>query len=227
MKAIAWVLLLLGFACVNFVSADCNTCVYSGECSTAYRGAPGQSCGVVAGRTCCCPVAAYCASSSNQCLCKAGQGPVRPSGGGSSSGTIFGSILSFLFLVCLAWILCRCCCTDREPDYVAVPQTQYVPVAQPAQYAQPGYAYQQQPVYVSGPPQPVVYQTYQPGYGSVAGAAVGAAVGVAAGVAIGESLSHDHDGGYDGGYTFSGDTGGNTFAGDSGDNGGGDFAGDF
>ncbi|ETW01014.1 hypothetical protein H310_06650 [Aphanomyces invadans] len=222
---------LVLLALATIVEADCNSCVYNGECSTAYRGTPGRSCGVVAGKTCCCPQSAQCATTPYDCRCAAAPAPYRPNNG--STTTIIGTISSLIFFTCLAWCLCRCCCRNDDHEYVAQPQ--YIPVAQQTnQYGQPVYVNQQpvyaaqQPVYMA-PPQPVVYQTYQSGYGVGTGAAVGAAAGLATGVAIGEAMHH-HDGGYDGGYnntTFAGDTGNNTFAGDSGDNGGGDFAGDF
>ncbi|RHY24867.1 hypothetical protein DYB25_003785 [Aphanomyces astaci] len=244
MKASSGLVLLVSLVLLCFASvvdADCNSCVYNGECSTAYRGAPGRSCGVVAGKTCCCPQNAQCATTPYDCRCAAAPAPYRPHNG--SGSTIVGSIASFLFLICLAWCLCRCCCRNDDAEYVPVAQAQYIPVAQPTnQYGQPVYTNQQpvyasqQPVYAAqqpvymAPPQPVVYQSYQSGYGVGTGAALGAAAGVVTGVAIGEAMHHHDGGGYDGGYnntTFAGDTGDNTFAGDSGDNGGGDFGGDF
>ncbi|KAG9405833.1 hypothetical protein AC1031_003753 [Aphanomyces cochlioides] len=108
MKSTTCMLVLLGLVCVSFVRADCKACVSFGECTAAYRGAPGQSCGVVAGKTCCCPAAAYCASSSDHCLCKANHDPVLPSGSDKPNGAVTSMV--FVLLICLgAFLLCRCC----------------------------------------------------------------------------------------------------------------------
>ncbi|KAF0684742.1 Aste57867_23257 [Aphanomyces stellatus] len=65
------VLALVLLAVLNVVFADCNMCIFGGDCREAYHGHPGRSCGVVATRACCCPLNARCASSPYECRCAA------------------------------------------------------------------------------------------------------------------------------------------------------------
>ncbi|CAK4386385.1 unnamed protein product [Aphanomyces euteiches] len=117
MKSTTFMLVLLGLVCVSFVRADCKACVSFGECTAAYRGAPGQSCGVVAGKTCCCPAAAYCASSSDQCLCKASHGPVLASGSDKTKAVTW---MIFVLLIVLGlYLLFRCCCGETQQRQLA------------------------------------------------------------------------------------------------------------
>ncbi|KAF0684741.1 Aste57867_23256 [Aphanomyces stellatus] len=65
-----FVFVFVSLACsFPLVRADCDACVYEGDCRAAFNGVPGRSCGLVVKRACCCPLAVQCTPSPFECRC--------------------------------------------------------------------------------------------------------------------------------------------------------------
>jgi len=245
--------MLIYSAILVYTNADCDLCARTGQCSEAFKGQPGQFCGLMnynGGRSCCCPVNAQCNLSPYSCRCRSltRQHEVYKDMP-PSSGTSFGGVL--VFIAALIGLCCCCCCKgNKKHDYES--EKNYIPVQtvqQPQFVQQPQYGnntYQQQPQYVgnyqqqsqytpsyqqqasapysTGPPVPVVYNNYGTGGANVA---MGAAAGLATGVVLGSALgSHNDTTVYSSNtYEFDGDSGGNQTFDFAGDS-GTDFGGD-
>ncbi|KAF4135283.1 hypothetical protein GN958_ATG15526 [Phytophthora infestans] len=228
-------------ATLSAATSGCGLCQQTGQCDHAFRGQPGQFCvGMASGAPCCCPRDAQCAASPYECRCRRavptyhyGGDDYHPSSHSSGvSGTFIFFVLLLLCCVCCCYLPARRAQQEREEQYVYAQ-----PVGATSQYGtyagqqqQAPYAYASAPVaYESSP-----YHENRGGGNTMAAGALGALGGLGVGAALGSiygghnnnnsNYSGDMGAVSDNTYTFSGDTGGGDFGGDSGDD--GTFAGD-
>ena len=199
-------------------------CAPGGDCSRAYKGAPGKCCGTISGQAFCCPFGTSAAGTSQSAKCyncgetyrcftgTAARNICGPSSHSHSwhraaryddSSDAFGNIIQLVFLLCFFGIVVRTC--FMQPPSQAVVFDQF---GKPV-----GGVPQGVPVMASAHPH-YGYGYCNPGYGGAA-VASSAATGFLGGMMVSEMMHAPHH------HSDYGDYGGGDYGG-GGDFGGGD-----
>jgi hypothetical protein len=231
---------------VTAALSECQRCEETGDCSTAYRGSPGQFCGHWLDRanqrqSCCCPVGAVCRVSNYACNCAAvgNAGPGRRARGDEALDPLLWLwwLLGALALVaCCAGCIYMFCSRNKQgafDDREEAGGVTPVPIAYPVNNAPlgtPNTVYGTAPAAASYGTAPPLYATpglvtpaygaggYGGGYGGGMGAGTGAVLGGTAGLLGGVLLGEALA---DAGRGSRGVYDGGGFVGDSGVGGGG------
>ncbi|ETV87859.1 hypothetical protein H257_01289 [Aphanomyces astaci] len=120
---------------LSIVSAACDDCAMSGDCTLAYKDiAPGSYCGRVGGVYCCCPLTMQCAATVFDCRCRnlpyPGYAPPQNLPMDRNDGLVVAIVMG---LVVSLFVGAFCCvrhnCTGRQAQAQAKPSHDQLPAS--------------------------------------------------------------------------------------------------